>query len=127
MSELNKKEFIQQFIIHASGPMLSIVNDRGEQRFSESDVTNLAKSYAEETCKGMVLTDSDTGALMCELNNIRVHIKKALEEHLTSNDWRIIRLELERALASIVSLDSLFDYVKFVDELRAEADDENND
>lgn len=127
MSELNKKDFIQQFIIHASGPMLSIVNDRGEQRFSESDVTNLAKSYAEETCKGMVLTDSDTGALMCELNNIRVHIKKALEEYLTSNDWRIIRLELERALASIVSLDSLFDYVKFVDELRAEADDENND
>lgn len=127
MSELNKKEFIQQFIIHASGPMLSIVNDRGEQRFSESDVTNLAKSYAEETCKGMVLTDSDTGALMCELNNIRVYIKKALEEHLTSNDWQIIRLELERALASIVSLDSLFDYVKFVDELRAEADDENND
>ena len=127
MSEFNKKEFIQQFIIHASGPMLSIVNDRGEQRFSESDVTNLAKSYAEETCKGMVLTDSDTGALMCELNNIRVHIKKALEEHLTSKDWRIIRLELERALASIVSLDSLFDYVKFVDELRAEADDENND
>ena len=77
---MNKKEFIQQFIIHSAGPMLAIVNDRGEQRFSEADIKTIAENFADETCLGYTISDLYIEIIEEELNNCRESIKGALLE-----------------------------------------------
>ena len=108
---MNKKEFVQQFIIHSAGPMLAIVNDRGEQRFSEADIKIIAENFADETCLGYTISDLYIEIIEDELNNCRESIKGALLEHETANNWREIKSKLQNALDYITQINTYIEYI----------------
>lgn len=106
---MNKKEFIQQFIIHSAGPMLAVVNDRGEQRFDNSDVEIAAKLFAEELCEGIFIPEDKVHEAQCEIGSCWHDIRLALELHQGDNDWCEIESKLNDAIEHIKKAGDLLD------------------
>lgn len=98
---MSREEFIQQFVINAAGPLLTLVNYRGEQRYSESKIIGLAESFADECCKDLRRNYILIDELSRDIRSCNEAIKDALNEHQTTNNWPFITKALESALDDI--------------------------
>ena len=95
---MNKKEFIQQFVIHASGPMFTLTNYRGERIFNEGKIIDIAKSFAEEVCDDSLDRNYiSLDEIIKELTELRLSIKNVLYEHEFGNNWKKIYREISNA------------------------------
>ena len=111
---MNKKEFIQQFIIHSAGPMLAVVNESGEQRFDNSDVEIAAKLFADKLCEGILIPDIKVIEAESELGSCWCDIKLALEYHQGDNDWCEIESKLNDAIEHIKKAGNLLDMANLI-------------
>ena len=106
---MNKKEFIQQFIIHSAGPMLAVVNESGEQRFDNLDVEIAAKLFADKLCEGIFIPEVKVHEAQCEIGSCWYDIRLALEHHQGDNDWCEIESKLNDAIEHIKKAGDLLD------------------
>ena len=95
---MSKKEFIQQFVIHASGPMFTLTNYRGERIFNEGKIIDIAESFAEKLCDDAIKRDYILlDELTKELVYCRTCIKEAIDELNYTSNWKRIHGDIQCA------------------------------
>lgn len=91
---MEKKEFIMQAIIHATGPMLATLDAEGNQKYTTRDIQDAANILAQKV-SGVCIVDKERFYhLRSKLHEGEKFLEAAIKEHETSQDWRLIKAYL---------------------------------
>lgn len=98
---MEKKEFIMQTIIHATGPMLAALDAEGDQKFTTCDIKDAANILAQKVSDACIVDKQRFYYLRGKLHEGEELLKEAINEHETSQDWCLINAYLYRCIENI--------------------------
>ena len=98
---MEKKEFIMQTIIHATGPMLAVLDAEGNQKYTTRDIKDAANILAQKVSDVCIVDKQRFYSLRSNLHEGEELLKEAINEHEISQDWCLIKAYLYKCFEKI--------------------------